>query len=65
MDPLELAAADVFERENPEFARLVRQAKAMGAPKSELVRRVTQQAAGSQFVRCGLLILVDRIWNED
>jgi hypothetical protein len=64
-DELELATARVFEESMPEFAKAVRHLKAMGAAKSDVVRRVTKRASSSQFIRCGLLILVDKIWSEE
>lgn len=65
MNSIESEIADVFTAELPGFTDLVRKFKAAGAPKSEVVRRVTVATNGKPFMRSGLLIAIDKIWSEE
>jgi hypothetical protein len=51
-------------REAPTLVDCIRELKRLGAEKSEVVERVTRQAARSALLRPAILILVDKIWME-
>ncbi|MDE2102432.1 MAG: hypothetical protein KGL39_34620 [Patescibacteria group bacterium] len=64
LDFLQTAVANVFIDRQPELADLIRKLRAAGEPKSAVVTLVKRRTAHSQFMRNGLLTMVDELWKE-
>lgn len=62
---LDSAVAKVFIDGCPELSDSIRELRSRGLPKSEVVSMVTRQTKGNPFMRSGLLLLVDELWQED
>lgn len=58
------AVAGVFINHSPGLADAIRRLRDAGQPKSAVVAVVTRKTAHSQFMRAGLLTMVDAIWQE-
>lgn len=61
---LEKEIAVIYAEAHPGFVNSVRRLKAAGAPKSDVVRRVTLGTRANPGTRAGLLITLDEVWKD-